>query len=57
MSENQLNGAPPARQSSLRLTIGFISCFLTGRNSYSIWQRVMGAVRERGVNLLSFLAT
>jgi hypothetical protein len=55
MSENQSNGGLPTTQSGSHLTIGFIGCVLTDKYSYSIWQGVIDAAREQGVNLISFL--
>ena len=50
------NGPTPTRQHGARLTIGFITTHLSTKNSYTIWQGVVDAARERDVNVISFIA-
>ena len=44
-----------SRKPGSPLTIGFVERYLADRNACTVWQGIMDAARERGVNVISFL--
>ena len=56
MGDNQPPDRPAADPRNGRPTIGFIINHLSSKNTCTIWQGVVDAARERGVNVITFLA-